>query len=328
MLIFIYGDDTYRVQEKALTMRSAFGQKHDPTGMNTVTFPDSVGTLHATSLRPGDVLQAVASAPFLAKKRMVLIRDLVGSVKKDTEPVWEQGLMKTPDSTIVVLWETMEPSALEKKALFKKLKEGADVHFYPFPQLEGYELNQWVAGRIKQIGGTIGQQALNVLVTRVGSDLWQMSNEIKKLVAYAKGEQISVDMVEKLVRASFEGQIFELVDAISRKQSARALELLDQERLSGADDFQLIGMLARQVRILLGARCLLNENQFASKQELASIMSLHPYVAQKALEQARGFTLDDLKQTHNLLFKYDTAMKTGGIGAGLAVDLIAVDLIQ
>jgi len=317
MLILVYGDDTFRAQDKVAKLREAFVEKHDKAGFNLAEF--------ASGDKPGEILQAVSSLPFMGSKRMVVIRDLVATTKTDAKDQWAS-LANTPDSSVVVLWETMEPKALEKKPLFAILSKGTDVHLYPFALLEGSELSKWTADRIKERGGTIAPDALRELCDRVGGDLWQMDNEIGKLVAYRPS--IVLADVDLLVRATFDGEIFALVDAISRKESSRAIRLLEEERLAGGSDFAIFGMLARQVRLLLGARALLDEDPRASSQRLAAEMEINPFVAQKAIDQARKFTLADLRATHDLLFRYDAGMKSGVLDAELAVDLVATALIR
>lgn len=321
MIVFVYGDDHFRVAEKARTLREAFVQKFDPTGMNTADFPAEGG-----KMVPGEVLQAVSSAPFMSEKRLVIIRDLITNGKKEEEKLWLEGLSKTPDSTILILCENASVKQLEKRSLFKKLSDNAEVHTYPFPKLEGPALQQWVLTRVKESGGQIESTAARMLVDRVGADLWQLDNEIQKLIAYANTEPIGSKMVEEMVRASFDGEIFALIDAVSRKQTAKALQLLQEERASGGNDFYLMSMLARQVRILLSARALLDDEPRTTKDELAAQMNMHPFVAQKALQQAREFVYEDLVATHDLLFRYDREMKSGGISAPLAVDLISIKL--
>ncbi len=323
MLIFVYGDDEFRVAEKVKMMKKAFREKFDPTGLNTVEFPSET----RSKIEVGDVLNAVRSLPFLGKKRLVVIRGLVEAMKKPEAKVWIDGFAGTPESTIVIFWETCEPKAFEKKPLFEALKGVGEVHVYPFPVLGDSALNRWVQERVAVRGGTIEPQALTSLVVRVGTDLWQMDQEIGKLVAYASGTTITSVMVDGLVHASFEGKIFELIDAISQKRKAVAIRLLQEERLAGTNDHYLLTMLGRQVRILLGARALLDENPGATKQELAQALGLHPFVAQKALAQARSSTLDNLIATHDLLFDFDQQLKTSQLNADLAVDLTAVRMM-
>ncbi len=322
MLILVYGDDTFRVKDKVSKLREAFVEKHDRAGLNLAEF--------ASSDKPGEILQAISSLPFMGSKRMVVIRDLVATTKSDGKDHWES-LARTPDSSIVILWETLEPKALEKKPLYAVIASAAkqspdEFRLYPFPSLEGAELSKWTVTRISERDGTIAPDALRELCDRVGGDLWQMDNEIGKLVAYRTS--IVLADVDLLVRATFDGEIFALVDAISRKDSARAIRLLEEERLSGGSDFAIFGMLARQVRLLLGARALLDENPRASSSQLAGEMEINPFVAQKAFDQARKFTLTDLRATHDLLFRYDAGMKSGVLDAELAVDLVTTSLIR
>lgn len=324
MLIMIYGDDGFRVNQKVKQMRDSFREKFDVSGMNTQMFPPE-GT---SKYDVGSILQAVCSYPFLGSKRMVIIRDLIGATKKADQSVWVEGFSRMPESTIVVLWETETTKAIEKKPLFLELSKMSEVHGYPFPLLEGAQLNRWVQDRVKEKNATIEPSALRGLIERVGSDLWQMNNEIDKLVAYSQNQPISLVMIDELVHASFEGKIFELMDAISKKQPSRALQLLQEERWSGANDHYLLTMLGRQVRVLLSARQLLDESPSANKQALADALGIHPFVAQKALEQARGFRFEDLKKAHDFLFDFDFKLKSGRIKADLAVDLVTDQLVS
>lgn len=323
MIIIVYGDDTFRGAEKVRQLKQAFIQKHDASGMNTDSFPRE-----GERVLVGDVLQSACSYPFLGDKRMVIVRDAIFSATKDEIEMWRDGASRMPESTILVFWETAEPKALERKPLFKTLKDGTELHLYAFPELQGAELVRWVTLRVKQNGGSIHFQAVRALQEQVGADLWQLSGEIEKLVAFAGGSEITESMVRELVRASFESQIFALIDAVSRKQSGEALRLLREERWSGANDFYLMTMLARQVRILLAARALLDENPYATKQQLVDVMGVHPFVAQKALAQAKGFERESLIKAHELLFQFDQGMKSGKLRADMAVDLIAGELLQ
>ncbi|MFA4845678.1 MAG: DNA polymerase III subunit delta [Patescibacteria group bacterium] len=323
MLIFVYGNDTFRVQEKVRQMKDAFRVKFDPTGLNTIEFPFG----DKTKLEVSEVLGAVRSLPFLGQKRMVIIRDLIADTKKIDMDVWEKGFLNAPDSTITVFWETTESKELEKKPLFVALKGASEVHAYPFPELEGAPLTRWVLDRVKARGGSIQPQALQALAERVGGDLWQMDQEISKLVGFAGGAEITSVAVDELVTRSFEEKIFELMDAISQKRTTQAIRLLQEERLAGSDDHYLLTMLGRQVRILLAARALLDENPRATKQDLADALSIHPFVAQKALAQAKGFSLEHLKAVHDLLFDFDQRLKTGQVSADMAVDLMTVKMM-
>lgn len=322
MIILVYGDDAFRVRDKVAELRAAFAKKFDPTGLNLSVFPDN----KTGKMDPTEVIRSAMGSPFLAERRMVVARDLIASSKKETD--WIDNLDKVPASTILILWETLEPKELEKKPLFKKLKKISEIHFYPFPKLESAALTKWTSQRIVSYGANIAPEALRALIERAGEDLWQLDGETQKLVAYADGEQITKEMVDKLVHASFDSNIFALMDAVSSHQAAQVLQLLEEERASGASDGYIFSMLLRQIRILLCVRLLLNENPRANKDEIVAALDLHPFVAGKAVPQARGFQTEELQRAHNLLYKLDVGMKSGKWDDKMAVDLAVVKLLR
>lgn len=320
MLIFVYGDDTFRGREKVQEMKKRFGEKFDPSGMNLAEFKDKP--------QIGEVMQAVQSPPFLGKKRMTIIRDLVASTKKADATEWLAGFQKTPDSSIVIFWEGSEPKKVEAGEIFKVLKKSADVFLYCFPALSDAELIKWIAERAALLKLSIDRPALNEMAVRVGPDLWRMQLELEKLKAFVGDAVATIDAVCQMVHPNFDDKIFDFVDAVSRRDNQAALKLLHEERLSGASDHHLLSMLTRQVRILLGARALLEQNSRATKDELAQAMHLHPYVAQKSLQQAKTFNLNALKAAHSILFQYDLGMKSGKITPKLAVDLTLAQFLS
>lgn len=323
MLIFVYGEDQFRSQEKVLQLKNAFKAKHDPTGLNTVDFP-----IEGSKLNVGEVLQAVSTLPFLAKRRMVIIRDLLSTIKKDEIPIWKNGLSRIPESTIVILWDTIECEKVQKNKLFEVLQTVVDLHSYPFPSLVGSKLTQWIVERVKAKNVLIEDAAIRSLIERVSTDAWQMAHEVDKLIAFSNGKTITESMVDQLVNSSFEGKIFELVDALSKKDVRTTVRLLQEERFAGSDDYYLLSMFARQIRLLLSAWSVLDKNPKAEKNQIATELDIHPFVASKLIIQAKNFSKKMLIDAHETLYMFDREIKHGNIDVNLAVDLMTINLLK
>lgn len=322
MLIFIYGEDSYSAQRKLEVMRTAFKEKFDSAGMNLAEFSDK-------GIKLGDVVQAMSTPPFISDKRMVIVRGLLSIItKKADAKSWIERFLQIPDSTILILFDPSSQKKVEKNAIYKELSALADCHTYPFPALSGASLNNWCEQEAKRLGLVIDQGLLVRIAALVGNDLWQLSSELSKLASYANGAQITQEMVDILVRANFDDQMFAFVDACTQKQHMRAMQLLNEQRQSGATEVHLFSMLSRQVRLLIGARNLLDRNPGSTKQDLANEMGVHPFVAQKTLSQAHAFNTDSLQNLHDLLFSLDSKMKTGGAVANIAVDRVVAEMIS
>src|SRR3990167_3662623 len=149
MLILVYGEDTFRASEKVKELKEAFKKKFDPTGMNISIFVSEKNKL----LDHNEVLQAARSLPFLGTRRLILVRDVIQYSNKDNSDAWFSVLKDIPESTIFILWESADE--IEKKNLYKKIKDLSNTFLYPFPFLKDAALEKWTALRIKQSNGTI-----------------------------------------------------------------------------------------------------------------------------------------------------------------------------
>lgn len=303
-------------------MREQFKNKFDPSGLNLAEFSGS----GSEKIELGAVSQAMTSPPFLGVKRMVIVKNLLSALKKAEAESWINLFGQVPDSTIVILWDNDGEKSVQKHEIFKKLSGGKEVFSYPHSTLAGGDLTRWATSFAKSIKLNISPALLERVVAMVGDDLWQLSGELKKLAARAGSGPVDEVMVRDLVRTNVDDQIFAFIDAVAARDQARAIRLLDGERQAGAEDMYLFSMLARQVRLLLSARDVLDRNPRASKEEVAVELSVHPFVAQKTLEQARSFSSEYLKKLHNLCFEFDSRIKLG-LDQGLVVDRIVAEFV-
>lgn len=320
MIIFIYGEDSYSATQRLEAMRDRFREKFDQSGMNLVEFS-------AKNLNIGDVSQAIQSPGFLSDKRMVIVKNLLSEVtrKPDAKP-WVAQLNKCPSETILILFDSQSEKKIEKNEVFKQLSKSGEFHAYPCPALSVSDLEKWAARESKQLGLSIDRQLLQRVVSLVGADLWQLSGELQKLSAYTSGRATTSEDIQLLVKANFEDKMFDFIDAVAERRVEHALRLLDEQRESGSTDFHLFAMLGRQVRLLIGARDVLDRNNRATKQDIASELGAHPFVAQKLLNQARAFSAVQLRGIHRLLFNFDQRAKTGGGDMSVFVDRTVAEM--
>ena len=120
---------------------------------------------------------------------------------------------------------------------------------------------------------------------RTGANAMELTRAAEKLAAYAVGEPVGDEMIALLVPAHPDARTYELSDAITAGQSARAFDLLHE--LSGGDDPQapivIQRGLARHFRALAAVEEL---GPGASKAQVEAATGLRGYPAQKLAEQA------------------------------------------
>lgn len=297
MVILIAGEDGYRVQHKREELVAAFRQKFDPTGMN-------VDVKDGAALSAEELSAAVRTQPFLAPRRMLVVRGLL-SRKGDTA-AHASALSAHADHLIVIVAEAVPAETFPKNALRKALAAAlpkGQLVEYVYPPLSPAELRGWVREEAVRLGTTLEPAAMEALVAGVGPDLWRMRGELEKLAAWRAGQTVRREDVALLVESHLEEDVFAFTDAVGSGDMRAAASVLQTQLTAGGEAFRLIGMVARQLRLLAAAR--------ASGEGFAQRFGVHPYAAKKILSQAQRLAPDRIARMLAALRRADRAIKTG-----------------
>jgi DNA polymerase-3 subunit delta len=328
MFYVFHGDDEFTRSEAIAELKAKMG---DPSWL----------ALNTTVLRGSDVTLAKIthvcdSVPFFGERRLVIVEDWLGQFEPgEDEGQGGNGSSTTAEELIAYLGRLPETARLifvESRSLSRKnpvvrYAERARHGFVKeFKRPRPGELNRWIQARLRAKGGTITPSALAQLAAFVGNDLRLLDMELDKLITYVGTDRPINDRdVRLLVAAVQESSIFRLVDALGYRDGQRALAILRELLDAGHPPAYLMYMITRQFRILLQVRELLDRH--LGPRQIQAELGLHPYVAEKALRQARNFTPAQIERTYDRLVEADEAMKTGRSDPGLALELLVVSLV-
>lgn len=322
----LHGDDSISRDAALKRMRAAMGEDGD---LNRSEF-DGAQTPVA------EVLAAVRSLPFLAEKRLVIVKGLIshisrrgaGKTGKAAADRLIEELPRLPAFARLVLVENEALS--EKNRLLKAARAMTNGYIKGFRKPQN--LASWIRQRAeREYNATISAAAAIAIATVVNNDVLRADNELHKLVCYVDGErEISEDDVAALTPYVPEANVFEMVDALAKGDGARALELIHQslQQAPGDRGFGLFGMIVRQFRLLSMTRDLLDQAGGRGRNTLAQELRLPPRVASNMAMQSRRFSPGQLDAILKRLQRYDQDMKTGRIEPRLALDLLVTSLAQ
>lgn len=323
----LHGTDEMRREQEVNKLRALMGGTPDGE-MNISTFDGEVAS-------PDEVLNAVASYPFLADKRLVIVKDLIavltrkgaGETGKRGVELLSRELPALPDWSRLVLVERVELSA--SNPLIKLARDSANGYEKAFTVPK--DTSNWIMARAREAyEAEIDPRAAHALATVTGADLRAAENEIIKLVSYTGGERpITEADVALLTPYVAEANIFNMVDAIASGQGEAALRLMHQIIDANPRDgaFGLYGMIIRQFRLLLIAKehLMLSNNRAGLAEALGTKSS---FVVDKTADQSRRFTLEQLEAIYHMLAETDLKIKTGRIDPVLALDLLVAGIAR
>lgn len=342
MIFFLFGEDSFRSKQKLNELKNKFLKEVDPSG-NSLTVVDG------ESASMEKINGAVASGSLLAKKRMIVIEKFFSN---KNSLIFSQALLyfkeKKIEENIVVFWDDAvkikktknksESMKIDSAGKEKKLSGDALKFFdflakqkfiQQFNRLSNTDAAIWARKEIEKQGGKISGQAVQMLISLIGCDLWQVNNEINKLINYksAQGldsQSIEIADIELMVKGGLDENIFALTDAISNKNKAAAVKIFEEQVEAGLADSYLIAMIIRQVKILAQIRQALDLG--VNARAMISLLKLHPFIIQKGIGQASRFTLPILKRMLGKLIDIDYQMKTGQADAKTGLNLLIANL--
>jgi len=306
----LYGEDTFSSRRKLEEIKSRFFYAN----MGDI----NITVLEGESLAPETLQRAACLIPFLAPKRLVIVKNLLNKGKNESKKRIAELLETFPPFSIVVFYEEGEVD--KNSELYKKLKAKKGVQ--RFPLLPANQLLRWAEREVEAKGGQIEREALYRLVQIVGPDLWRASLEIEKLVSYKKKGIIKKEDVETLVREEIHPKIFELIDALGERNIKKAYSLLSELISFGENESYILSMIAYQFRNLLIVK------EFLEKGRPLDSIGLHPYALKKAKIQANNFTNKQLREIYGKLLEADINIKTGNLKPHVALDLLISEFLR
>ena len=191
-------------------------------------------------------------------------------------------------------------------------------------RVEENDAIRWIVDHSGKQGVTVQPDAARELVDSLGANMMLVSQELEKLVLYVgERKQITLGDVETVVPSAKQRSLYELTDAISAKDKARALATLDALLASSEGDDAAIGhlyMLARTFRQML---VILEKNVRDSRtiwQALWQGFRVPPFAVEDIIRQARRYSSRrELTQALKLIARADrprycmSALRTGNV---------------
>lgn len=321
----LHGEDEHGILQALAAMQASLG---DPSmaSMNITRLDGQNATMD-------ELVNACMAGPFLCPRRLVILtRPLAMETAKKKREVFEAFLEKLPVTTILALvhYETLgtkkrgnyNPHWLE---VWVKNHEGRGKvrRFDNSPE----EMATKIYAMAKSAGVEVQVQAAQELARLVGPDTMLASQEVQKLAAYVNyGRPVTIEDVRLLVEDTAPANIFAMVDQMSKGKGREAANLL-HKLLEESEPLELMGMITRQFRLLLLAREVLdNRGTLQDVAKACDFAQNQTWLAQKYMDQARQYSLKDLIVIYHRLLDIDEAIKTGGMDAVLALDLLIAGL--
>jgi len=251
-----------------------------------------------------DIVNACMRYPMFSDKQVVLLKE--AQQMRDIDKL--ENYIANPLASTIFVVSYKEKKVDGRSKLAKLLKEKGEL--LSTKKMYDNQLPDWVSGLAASKGYTLSQKALMLLVEHIGNDLSRINNEIDKLAVNLGGtKNISEDDIEKYIGVSKEYNVFELQDALAKKDLLRAIRIIRYfESNPKAAPIQLvlpaIYNYFSKVYAIFGMAD-------RSENAVKPFFYNNIFAARQAIETARNYGYEGVEKTILLLHAYN--LKSVGV---------------
>jgi DNA polymerase-3 subunit delta len=317
----------------------------------------NITKLGGAEVTPEAVLAAARTVPFLADRRLVVVRGLLARFelagrqrssefrvpssesddsRSDSElgtrnselKSWQPFLESLPDLPPWSLLVLADPILGERNRFLAALKpvlERMGGRVEVFALATGERLRRRIEEEARALGPGIEPRAAQALAASHADNPRLLAQELAKLATYAGERPVTFEDVRLLVAAERETSVFELIDRLAEGRAGEAIAALGRLLAEGTAPLQLLNLLARQYRILAQILDLRAQGQPPSAIQRA--VGLNGFAWDKAWGQAQRHRWEEVRRGYELLLAADRAIKTGEMPDTAAIEGLVLDLI-
>ncbi len=271
-----------------------------------------------------EVVNACSRYPMFSTRQVVLLKE--AQQMKEIDKL--ENYITNPLASTILVVSYKGKSIDGRSKLAKLLKQHGEI--LSSKKLYDNQLPGWTNDFVQSKGYTITPRALSLLVDHIGNDLSRIANEFEKVsMNLDERKNINEDDIEKYVGISKEYNVFELQEALSNKNLAKAITII--QYFEGNPKAAPIQMLLPALYNHFSK--VLSVFQMSDKTEkaLRPMFYNNPYAARQALETVLNYSYTGVEQTLILLHEYNlksVGVNSSGINDASLMKELAVKIIN
>ncbi|MGE5455533.1 MAG: DNA polymerase III subunit delta [Ignavibacteriales bacterium] len=222
-----------------------------------------------------------------------------------------------PDT--IMIFTVNDENIDDRKKIVKKIKSIGTVKDFNFSN----NINNIVKDMFKDY--KINLSSINLLIDRVGTNLNLMEKEVDKIKLYKFDEKEILDEdIINLTNKNIDMDIFHLIDNIISKNKESALITYHEMLKYNEEPLTILVMIANQFRIMYQSKELYKKGY--TKNDISSMLDIHPFRIQKALEKGTNYDNKVILKHINDLADLDYNIKSGLIDKEMGIELFIINI--
>ncbi len=290
-IYLLEGDDAYFRMKGEEQIKLAFLQMPE---LNYSSFDGE--TLKGGAL--SSLVAAIKNYPFMAEKRIIKVTEFYPS-ESEYETYLKSLFDDFPSSSILIIVNTGAKKGVD-------LKRKKSVAYVDCSKTEPDAVSKWVYITLKRAGIAASAAVCESVAEYCLHNMARVSVEVEKIIAYKGGGTLMQNEVDELVFRDADYRIYELTNAISRKNYCKFCEIAAELLIKSGDEMTILSGLFSYFKNLSVIVCSKD-----SVSSLAAMMKMKEYAVKKSMEQADAIGEKIINETLSYLYSVVSEVKSG-----------------
>lgn len=275
------------------------------------------------------LINACETLPFMSSKKIVILKDISGLLEKESKESEDQLYKYLDDLGSYLILIAIENDLKKTSKIYKYFNKSNSA--VEFSNLKGKDLNNWIEKILKKNKKHMNFSNLNFFTQQTAYTsrnseltLYDLENELLKLINYSSGEEITKEDISKVLIKSIDTNIFDLLAAINRGDSHSSLVIFNDMYMQNEPIQKILVMITRQIRLMLGYK--LYRNKGYGEGETQDKLGIKSFEYSKISSQSRAFTIIQLQETLDKILTLDRQLKSTSVDEKILMEMLIIEI--
>lgn len=276
-----------------------------------------------------DLVNICETLPFMSEKRIVVIDNIgsfISNLGNKQDKLYDY--LDTLADFLILIFLDRDEEIKKNMKIYKYFNKTKNV--VDFSKLEGRYLDKFIEDLVKKNNKKISQGNIAYFTQKssynsrnIDISLFELENELLKVINFSKGE-ITRDDIDEVLVDNQDINIFDLLTQIVNLNTDKALDLLDEMYMKNEPIQRIHYMITRQTRMMLSYK--VYEKKGYSPSMIQSKMKVGNFEFRKFKNESMRFTIQKLSYIMKELLEMDKKLKTSLIDDKLAMEMFIVKI--
>ena len=267
-----------------------------------------------------DILDYISTIPFLASKRLVVIKNFEKLPPEDNARLI--AYIKNPAKSTCLILDAEGDSVIKEYPQISR-----HVILKRFGGLTDSQFQSWAKEILSSMGEAkeIAPDAVKTLKELYGDDLGSISQELQKLSSFV-GERRRIDVsdVEEIAGRNLNASAFDLTDAIGANDLKKALSIISELIMLGKKHYEIVGLLCWQMKRLFKGRMLMERG--VAEAQIANMLKIGRRYQDAFFGSLKASSLAQIELKMSVLLETDLDIKKSRFDPALALEFAVIKL--